>query len=110
MYQINIKVNADETLSTLDGTLRLGTEQEVSRTKLFFEIDASIEGTIRYVKFVHKRATYLYRVTSNNSLIVPTNVCRYAGRWFLFLFIVIQQLVDHLFLVTMPTLTNHMKQ
>ncbi len=83
MYQINIKVNADGTLSTLDGTLRLGTEQEVSRTKLVFEIDHTIEGTIHYVKFAHKKATYLYRVSSSNSLIVPPNVCRYPGRWFI---------------------------
>lgn len=83
MYDINIKVNADGTISAPEKIIKLGTESEISRTRLVFNIDESIEGTIRYVKFVHKKATFLQRVLSSNTLIIPTNVCRYPGRWFI---------------------------
>lgn len=83
MYDVNIKVNADGTISAPEKIVRLGTESEISRTRLVFDIHESIEGTIRYVKFVHKKASFLQRVLSSNTLIVPTNVCRYPGRWFI---------------------------
>ncbi|HMM00915.1 MAG TPA: leucine-rich repeat protein [Bacilli bacterium] len=82
MYDIKIKANANGRLEYEDPVVRLGTEDELSRARLVFSVDDSIEGAIRYVKFKHAKATYLYRVT-NDALVVPTTVTKLSGRWFI---------------------------
>ncbi len=82
MHEIRIKVNCNGTLSTNGSVIKLGTEQERKRTKLYFDIDFEIEGTYYYVKFKHKKATYLYRASSiTRSLIVPNPILTYEGKW-----------------------------
>lgn len=83
MFEIKIKVNGNGTLNIGNtDRLRLGTENEVNRVKLTFEVDSSIEGTYQYVKFNKKGVAHLYRVT-NKELIVSKTILASSGIWLL---------------------------
>ena len=64
MFEINIKVNGNGTLNIGNtDRIKLGTENEVNRVKLVFDVDSSIEGVYQYVKFNKGNTAHLYRVT-----------------------------------------------
>ena len=65
MYDIKLKVNADGTLETgKAGRLHLGTELECRRARFVVEVDASVEGSYRYIRLYHPRSNILLRLTS----------------------------------------------
>lgn len=83
MFEINIKVNGNGTLNIGNcDRIKLGTEYEINRVKLVFDIDSSISGTYHYVKFVKKDTAYLFRVR-DNELLVSKSVLASAGIWLL---------------------------
>lgn len=83
MYEIKINVNNDGTLEYSDSIVKLGTHLEIGRSKFLFSFDVNIEGTYRYVKFVHKKATYLKKINTDLTLVIPTEVLKHNGRWFI---------------------------
>lgn len=83
MYEIKIKVNGNGTLNIGNtDRLKLGTEYEVNRIKLKFDIDSSVEGTYQYVKFYKKDLSIIYRV-NDKELIVSKTILASSGIWFL---------------------------
>ena len=82
MYDLKLKVNANGKIS-YKGAIKLGTEGEFGSTRLVFDVDESVEGTYRYVKFVHDEASYLEKIKFDNTIIVPDSIYSYKGRWFI---------------------------
>lgn len=81
MFDIKIKIRGNGTLDFgSSGRLRLGTTNENQRIKLVFDIDDTVEGTYQYIKFVNKKATYLYRVYSKE-IILSRNIQVFDGIW-----------------------------
>ena len=66
-YEINIHVGKDGKLET-EFPLELSVYRESKRVKLIFDVDSEIDSTYHYLKFTHKKATYLYRVHNNGKL------------------------------------------
>jgi len=86
VFEIKLKVNGNGTISTgTAGRLRLGTADEISRAKLVFDVDTSIEGPYHYIKFVNKSFSILYRVT-NKEFVLTKTILAIPGVW-LFSFI-----------------------
>lgn len=81
MYDIKIQVKGDGTLLHSEPTIRLGTDKEKKRARLFFLLDESVEGTYYYVKFKHDKATYMKRCDASAKLVVPSEVLTYPGKW-----------------------------
>lgn len=83
MYEIKLKVNGNGTISTGSlERLRLGTECEINRARLVFDIDSSVEGTYQYVKFLKGTYSVVYRV-SNKEVIIGKSVLASRGIWLL---------------------------
>ena len=83
MFEINIKVNGNGTLNIGNADrIKLGTENEVNRVKLVFDVDSSIEGVYQYVKFNKGNTAHLYRVTQKE-LVVSKTILASSGIWLL---------------------------
>ena len=83
MFEINIKVNGNGTLNIGNtDRIKLGTENEVNRVKLVFDVDSSIEGVYQYVKFNKGNTAHLYRVTQKE-LVVSKTILASSGIWLL---------------------------
>lgn len=78
-YEINIHVGKDGKLVT-EFPLELSVYRESKRVKLIFDVDSEIDSTYHYLKFTHKKATYLYRV-HNNEFEIPKAITAYEGKW-----------------------------
>ena len=79
-YEINIFVNANGKLDLDVDPFEISVYRESKRVKLLFEVDESIDSTYHYLKFTHKKATYLYRV-NNNVFEIPKAITAYEGAW-----------------------------
>ncbi len=79
-YEINIHVNKNGKLETDEFPLELSVYRESKRVKLIFDVDSEIDAEYHYLKFTHKRVSYLYRVHSNE-FEIPKAVTAYEGRW-----------------------------
>ena len=79
-YEINIFVNANGKLDLDVDPFEISVYRESKRVKLLFEVDESIDSTYHYLKFTHKKATYLYRV-NNNVFEIPKAITAYEGTW-----------------------------
>ena len=79
-YEINIHVNKNGKLETENFPLEISVYRESRRVKLIFDVDEEIDCTYHYLKFTHKRASYLYRV-HNNQFEIPKAITAYEGRW-----------------------------
>lgn len=81
MYEITLYVKANGTLATEQkGILKLGTENEIKRTRLLFDVDSRIEGKYRYLKLVTTNLSCLYRI-SNNSIVLSKTITSQEGKW-----------------------------
>ena len=83
MFEIKIKVNGNGTLNIGNtDRIKLGTENEVNRVKLVFDVDSSIEGVYQYVKFNKGNTAHLYRVIQKE-LVVSKTILASSGIWLL---------------------------
>lgn len=81
MFEIKIKVRGNGTLEWQNnGRLHLGTTGEHQRVRLLFDVDPSVEGDYQYLKFSHKRVSYLYRVYSKQ-LYLTRSILALDGIW-----------------------------
>lgn len=81
MYDIKLKINGDGTIETEKaGVLHLGARGSRASVRFTFEIDPTIEGEYRYIKFHHPHSTVLQRLV-NNVVIISTNVFAHTGIW-----------------------------
>ena len=63
MHEIKIKVNGNGTLTTgFVERLKIGTTNEINRTKFVFDIEDSVEGIFHYAKFLKDNTSYIYRI------------------------------------------------
>lgn len=83
MFDIKLKVKADGTLETgKAGRLHLGTELESRRARFVVEVDASVEGTYRYIKLYHPKSILLLKLTEGVANL-PQNIFVHSGVWLL---------------------------
>lgn len=81
MYIINLKVTDKGILETFThDMLHLGTKGEKNSVTLKFDVDPSVEGDFKYVKFVHSKSTVLQRVL-NGEVVISSNVFAHDGTW-----------------------------
>ena len=86
MHEIKIKVNGNGTLTTgFVDRLKLGTANEVNRVKMIFNVDESVEGTFRYIKFLKGDISFIYRI-HNDEAVINKTIFANSGIW-LFSFI-----------------------
>lgn len=86
MHIIDIKVNADGTLTLPSEPIILSNEYENKRVRLKFDIDTTIDNTYHYIRFTHAKTSILFRV-STDYFDITRAITSYEGQW-MFAFIV----------------------